>query len=102
LLETLDKPGGRGFVDERNGFRFDAESTIITAPFLLNELGRYADDASPTTSTCARWPPAIGSLSGAPSSSKGFAHARSANWAASSRTPMASMPSAIGQRSSPE
>ncbi len=38
VLEKLDKPGGRAYVYERDGFKFDAGPTIITAPFLLKEL----------------------------------------------------------------
>ena len=49
LVEKLDKPGGRAYVHERDGFKFDAGPTIITAPFLLDELWemcgrRFADD----------------------------------------------------------
>ncbi len=38
LLEALDRPGGRARVIERDGFRFDAGPTVITAPYLLHEL----------------------------------------------------------------
>ena len=38
VLDRLDKPGGRAYVFEQDGFRFDAGPTIITAPFLLEEL----------------------------------------------------------------
>ncbi|MGD8356072.1 MAG: phytoene desaturase family protein, partial [Methyloceanibacter sp.] len=38
VLEKLDGPGGRAYVFEQDGFRFDAGPTIITAPFLLKEL----------------------------------------------------------------
>ncbi|WP_419729657.1 phytoene desaturase family protein [Lichenicola sp.] len=38
LVERLDQLGGRGRVFEREGFRFDAGPTVITAPFLLEEL----------------------------------------------------------------
>ena len=38
VLEKLDKPGGRAYVYEQDGFRFDAGPTIVTAPFLLEEL----------------------------------------------------------------
>lgn len=38
VLERLDAPGGRAFVHKRDGFTFDAGPTIITAPFLLEEL----------------------------------------------------------------
>ena len=38
LLERLDAPGGRGYVFRQDGFTFDAGPTIITAPYLLEEL----------------------------------------------------------------
>lgn len=38
VLDRLDKPGGRAYVHDLEGFRFDAGPTIITAPFLLEEL----------------------------------------------------------------
>src|SRR5271155_4917886 len=38
VLEHLDAPGGRAYVFHDNGFVFDAGPTIITAPFLLEEL----------------------------------------------------------------
>lgn len=38
MLERRDKPGGRGYVWEQDGFKFDAGPTIITAPFLFDEL----------------------------------------------------------------
>ena len=38
ILEKLDAPGGRAYVHQRDGFTFDAGPTIITAPFLLEEL----------------------------------------------------------------
>ncbi|MEM7256016.1 MAG: phytoene desaturase [Pseudomonadota bacterium] len=38
VLEKLDAPGGRGYVYRQDGFTFDAGPTIITAPFLLEEL----------------------------------------------------------------
>ncbi len=48
LLEMRDKPGGRGYVYEQDGFTFDAGPTIITAPFLIDELfelgGRKTED----------------------------------------------------------
>ena len=40
VLEKLDRPGGRAEVFERDGFTFDAGPTIITAPFLFEELWR--------------------------------------------------------------
>ena len=38
LLDRLDTLGGRGRVLHEGGFRFDAGPTVITAPFLLEEL----------------------------------------------------------------
>ena len=48
ILEMRDKPGGRAYVFEDKGFTYDAGPTIITAPFLIDELfavaGRRAED----------------------------------------------------------
>lgn len=49
VLEKLDEPGGRAYVFRQDGFTFDAGPTIITAPFLLEELWslcgrRFSDD----------------------------------------------------------
>lgn len=38
ILERLDKPGGRAYVHKQDGFSFDAGPTIVTAPFLFEEL----------------------------------------------------------------
>ena len=38
VLERLDQPGGRAAVHRQDGFTFDAGPTIVTAPFLLEEL----------------------------------------------------------------
>src|SRR4051794_40214562 len=40
VLERLDGPGGRAYVHRQDGFTFDAGPTIVTAPFLLEELWR--------------------------------------------------------------
>ena len=40
VLERLDAPGGRAYVHRQDGFTFDAGPTIVTAPFLLEELER--------------------------------------------------------------
>lgn len=40
VLEKLDMPGGRACVHRQDGFTFDAGPTIITAPFLLEDLWR--------------------------------------------------------------
>jgi phytoene desaturase len=49
VVERLDQPGGRASVFRQDGFTFDAGPTIITAPFLFEELwklcGRnFSDD----------------------------------------------------------
>jgi phytoene desaturase len=49
VLEKLDAPGGRAYVFRQDGFTFDAGPTIVTAPFLLEELWglcgkRFSDD----------------------------------------------------------
>jgi phytoene desaturase len=40
VLEKLDAPGGRAYVFRQDGFTFDAGPTIITAPFLFEDLWR--------------------------------------------------------------
>jgi phytoene desaturase len=42
VLEKLDAPGGRAYVFRDKGYVFDAGPTIITAPFLLEELWEMA------------------------------------------------------------
>ncbi|SIT73176.1 phytoene desaturase [Ectothiorhodosinus mongolicus] len=48
VLEKRDAPGGRAYVFHQDGFQFDAGPTIITAPFVLEELwqlcGKRMDD----------------------------------------------------------
>lgn len=49
VLEKLDAPGGRACVHRQDGFTFDAGPTVITAPFMFEELWalcgrRMADD----------------------------------------------------------
>jgi phytoene desaturase len=49
VLEQLDAPGGRAYVYRQDGYTFDAGPTVITAPFLFEELWtlagrRMADD----------------------------------------------------------
>ena len=48
IFEKLDKPGGRGYVYELEGFKFDGGPTVITAPFMLDDLfelaGRRRED----------------------------------------------------------
>jgi len=42
LLEMRDKPGGRAYVYEDQGFIYDAGPTIVTVPFILEELAQVA------------------------------------------------------------
>lgn len=48
IVEKRDKPGGRAYVYEQDGFTFDGGPTIITAPWLIHELfelaGRRSED----------------------------------------------------------
>jgi phytoene desaturase len=43
VLEQLDQPGGRAYVYRQDGFTFDAGPTIITAPYLLEDLWALAE-----------------------------------------------------------
>ena len=38
LIEARDKIGGRAYVYQQEGFTFDAGPTVITAPFLIDEI----------------------------------------------------------------
>ncbi|HYF63850.1 MAG TPA: phytoene desaturase family protein, partial [Herpetosiphonaceae bacterium] len=48
VLDKRDRPGGRAYVYEQNGFKFDGGPTVITAPFMIEELfanaGRRPED----------------------------------------------------------
>jgi phytoene desaturase len=48
IFEKLDQPGGRAYVFERDGFKFDAGPTVITAPFMFDDIfglaGRKRED----------------------------------------------------------
>jgi phytoene desaturase len=51
VLDRLDAPGGRAYVFRQDGFTFDAGPTIITAPYLFEELWalcgrRLSDDVT--------------------------------------------------------
>lgn len=51
VLEKLDKPGGRAYVHDIDGFKFDAGPTIITASQFFQELWdlfgeRFSDNAT--------------------------------------------------------
>lgn len=38
IFEQRDKPGGRAYVYEINGFQFDGGPTVITAPFMFDDI----------------------------------------------------------------
>ncbi|MDF3038209.1 MAG: Zeta-phytoene desaturase [Thermomicrobiales bacterium] len=38
VLEKRDQPGGRAYVYRQDGFTFDGGPTVITAPWLIDEL----------------------------------------------------------------
>ena len=42
VVEKLDAPGGRAYVFKQDGYTFDAGPTIITAPYLIEELWTLA------------------------------------------------------------
>lgn len=48
IFEKRDKPGGRGYTYEINGFKFDGGPTVITAPFMFDDIfeaaGRRRED----------------------------------------------------------
>ena len=48
VLEKRDQPGGRAYVYRQDGFTFDGGPTVITAPWLIDELfalaGRRRED----------------------------------------------------------
>ncbi|MDX1616987.1 MAG: phytoene desaturase family protein, partial [Candidatus Promineifilaceae bacterium] len=48
IYEKRDKPGGRAYVYELDGFKFDGGPTVITAPFMFDDLfemaGRRRED----------------------------------------------------------
>lgn len=48
LLEKRDQPGGRAYVYEQDGFTFDGGPTILTAPWLIDDIfaaaGRRTSD----------------------------------------------------------
>ena len=46
LLEARDKLGGRAYVYQQDGFTFDAGPTVITAPFLIDEIFAAAGKAT--------------------------------------------------------
>ena len=65
MLEKLDGPGGRAYTFRQDGFTFDAGPTIVTAPYLFDELwqacgARLADDVEISTDTAAERLPSRG------------------------------------------
>lgn len=48
VFEKRDKPGGRGYAYEIDGFKFDGGPTVITAPFMFDDIfaltGRRRED----------------------------------------------------------
>lgn len=51
VVDKLDGPGGRAYVHRQDGFSFDAGPTIVTAPWILEDLwrdcgGTFADDVT--------------------------------------------------------
>lgn len=42
IFEKLDQIGGRAYVHEINGFKFDGGPTVITAPFMFDDIFRAA------------------------------------------------------------
>lgn len=42
ILEKRDKLGGRAYVYEQNGFKFDGGPTVITAPFMFDDIWEEA------------------------------------------------------------
>lgn len=38
IFEKRDKPGGRAYVYEQDGFKFDGGPTVITAPFMFDDI----------------------------------------------------------------
>lgn len=44
LLEKRDQPGGRAYVYRQDGYAFDGGPTVITAPWLIEDLFRVAGE----------------------------------------------------------
>ena len=42
IFEKRDKPGGRAYVYDVNGFKFDGGPTVITAPFMFDDIYKAA------------------------------------------------------------
>ena len=44
VFEARDKPGGRAYVYEQDGFVFDGGPTVITAPHVFEDLFAVEED----------------------------------------------------------
>lgn len=53
VLEKLDGPGGRAYVRKPDGFSFDGGPTIITVPFMFEELWRLCGRSFTDDVDCA-------------------------------------------------
>jgi phytoene desaturase len=58
IIEQLDAPGGRAYAFQQDGFSFDAGPTIITAPWLVEELFTLAGKQLPDYVKLVRLDPA--------------------------------------------
>ena len=54
IFEKLDQPGGRAYVFEMDGFKFDAGPTVITAPFMFDDILNWPGVSGKIT--CNLWP----------------------------------------------
>ena len=57
IVEKLDQPGGRARVFQQDGFTFDAGPTIITAPWLIDELFAFTGRTTADYVTLVRLDP---------------------------------------------
>ena len=49
IFEKRDKLGGRAYLYEMNGFKFDGGPTVLTAPFMFDEIFQKRQDAAGRT-----------------------------------------------------
>lgn len=49
IVDRCPRLGGRAQVFERDGYKFDAGPTVITAPFLFDELFHFTAGIAKTT-----------------------------------------------------
>jgi phytoene dehydrogenase-like protein len=60
LLEARDKLGGRAYMYEQDGFRFDGGPTVITAPFLIRSTASSSTTDVGLNTTRTRGRPSAG------------------------------------------